>query len=272
MKVFARVAERGSFGQAADDKKAALKVVDQLFFLGNRSLSIITISGLFVGPSLGTPTKPLTSFDLSAEDDAGVEVTEELFATIATVAGDVEICYQTFGDPGAEPLLLVMGLGGPMTWWDPVFCQMLADRGFFVIRYDNRDTGRSTKVRARVRRTQLVRAFTTGRARQSAAQCAGGCGRRRGGIAGIRPGGRHATRRTFSPGRSDIWHVGPRNGDVRHGTRGGLEPVLPVIGQETLHLCLSLLGLERADRIDQDAVETHLAAGDDSEQHDADSV
>ena len=58
----------------------------------------------------------------------------------------VELCYQTFGDPDAEPLLLVMGLGGPMTWWDPEFCQMLADRGFFVVRYDNRDTGRSTKV------------------------------------------------------------------------------------------------------------------------------
>ena len=63
---------------------------------------------------------------------------------IASLPTGVEICYQTFGDPDAEPLLLVMGLGGPMTWWDPKFCQMLADRGFFVIRYDNRDIGRST--------------------------------------------------------------------------------------------------------------------------------
>ena len=36
-----------------------------------------------------------------------------------------------------------MGLGGPMTWWDERLCRLLADRGFFVIRYDNRDTGRS---------------------------------------------------------------------------------------------------------------------------------
>ena len=78
---------------------------------------------------------------------------------IASLPNGMDLCYQTFGDPGAEPLLLVMGLGGPMTWWDPEFCQALADRGFFVIRYDNRDTGRSTRIRARVTRGQLVRAF-----------------------------------------------------------------------------------------------------------------
>ena len=61
-------------------------------------------------------------------------------------APGVELCYQTFGDPDDEPLLLVMGLGGPMTWWDPDLCRMLAERGFYVIRYDNRDTGRSTEV------------------------------------------------------------------------------------------------------------------------------
>ena len=77
----------------------------------------------------------------------------------APIAGGIEICYQTFGDPVAEPLLLVMGLGGPMTWWNPDLCRMLADAGFYVIRYDNRDIGRSSRVRARVSRTQLVRAF-----------------------------------------------------------------------------------------------------------------
>ena len=91
-----------------------------------------------------------------------VAVSEEL---VAPVGSDVELCYQTFGSPDDDPLLLVMGLGGPMNWWDTELCRRLAQAGFFVIRYDNRDTGRSTKVRARVRRTQLVRAFTTGRAR-----------------------------------------------------------------------------------------------------------
>ena len=86
----------------------------------------------------------------------------ELFAPGAP---GVELCYQTFGDPDDDPLLLVMGLGGPMTWWDPALCRMLAERGFYVIRYDNRDTGRSTKVAGRVSRTMLVRAFSGGTVR-----------------------------------------------------------------------------------------------------------
>ena len=46
-------------------------------------------------------------------------VSAELFAP---AANGVDLCYQTFGDPDGDPLLLVMGLGGPMTWWDPAFC------------------------------------------------------------------------------------------------------------------------------------------------------
>jgi pimeloyl-ACP methyl ester carboxylesterase len=88
---------------------------------------------------------------------ADIAVSSELFAPGAP---GVELCYQTFGDPDDDPLLLVMGLGGPMTWWDPALCRMLAERGFYVIRYDNRDTGRSTKVAGRVSRTMLIRAFS----------------------------------------------------------------------------------------------------------------
>lgn len=65
-------------------------------------------------------------------------------ASIAQANG-IELCYETFGDPQAEPLLLVMGLGAQMTLWPVELCEGLADRGFFVIRYDNRDTGLSTK-------------------------------------------------------------------------------------------------------------------------------
>ena len=89
--------------------------------------------------------------------ETDIAVSSELFAAGAP---GVELCYQTFGDPDDEPLLLVMGLGGPMTWWDPALCRMLAERGFYVIRYDNRDIGRSTKVAGRVSRTMLVRAFS----------------------------------------------------------------------------------------------------------------
>src|SRR3954469_8050921 len=77
----------------------------------------------------------------------------------APVSPGVELCYQTFGDPDAEPLLLVMGLGGPMTWWDPAFCRLLAESGFYVIRYDNRDTGRSSRGTGRVTRGMIVQAF-----------------------------------------------------------------------------------------------------------------
>ncbi len=84
-------------------------------------------------------------------------VSDEL---LAPVGNEVELCYQTFGDPDGQPLLLVMGLGGPMNWWDPELCRMLAAEGFYVIRYDNRDTGRSTRMRARVTRSQLLRAFS----------------------------------------------------------------------------------------------------------------
>jgi pimeloyl-ACP methyl ester carboxylesterase len=58
--------------------------------------------------------------------------------------GDVEICFETFGDAAAPALLLVMGLGTQMIGWPDEFCQELAGRGFRVIRYDNRDSGRST--------------------------------------------------------------------------------------------------------------------------------
>jgi pimeloyl-ACP methyl ester carboxylesterase len=57
----------------------------------------------------------------------------------------IELCYDTVGDPGDPPLLLVQGLGTQMTGWDEAFCGALADRGLYVIRYDNRDVGLSTK-------------------------------------------------------------------------------------------------------------------------------
>ena len=58
---------------------------------------------------------------------------------------DIEICYESFGPDDAPPLLLVMGLGAQMNLWSPGFVSELLDRGFRVIRYDNRDVGLSTK-------------------------------------------------------------------------------------------------------------------------------
>ncbi|SFO49045.1 Pimeloyl-ACP methyl ester carboxylesterase [Mesorhizobium sp. NFR06] len=56
-----------------------------------------------------------------------------------------EIVSETFGDPADPAILLVMGAMASMLWWPEAFCRQLAERGRFVIRYDNRDTGQSTK-------------------------------------------------------------------------------------------------------------------------------
>jgi pimeloyl-ACP methyl ester carboxylesterase len=58
-------------------------------------------------------------------------------------ANGVELCTESFGDPADPPILLIMGIGASMLWWDDDFCRMLADAGRFVLRYDHRDTGRS---------------------------------------------------------------------------------------------------------------------------------
>ncbi|MGH3496690.1 MAG: alpha/beta fold hydrolase [Nocardioidaceae bacterium] len=73
----------------------------------------------------------------------------------------IDLCYEAFGAPTDPTILLVMGLGGPMTWWSTPFCTNLAGRGFQVVRYDNRDTGRSSKIRTarRVTRSQVISAF-----------------------------------------------------------------------------------------------------------------
>jgi pimeloyl-ACP methyl ester carboxylesterase len=58
-------------------------------------------------------------------------------------ANGVELCTESFGRPGDPPILLIMGVGGSMLWWEEGFCRLLAEGRRFVIRYDHRDTGRS---------------------------------------------------------------------------------------------------------------------------------
>ena len=58
--------------------------------------------------------------------------------------GELELCYETFGDRSDPALVLIMGLGTQMIAWRDEFCEGLAARGFFVVRFDNRDVGRST--------------------------------------------------------------------------------------------------------------------------------
>jgi pimeloyl-ACP methyl ester carboxylesterase len=65
-------------------------------------------------------------------------------------ANGIEIAYETIGDPSNPPLLLVMGLGTQLIHWDVELCELFAERDFHVIRFDNRDAGRSTYVDAPV--------------------------------------------------------------------------------------------------------------------------
>jgi pimeloyl-ACP methyl ester carboxylesterase len=61
-------------------------------------------------------------------------------------ANEIQIEYDTFGDPSSPPLLLIMGLGEQMLGWDEELCKQLASRDLFVIRFDNRDVGLSSKI------------------------------------------------------------------------------------------------------------------------------
>jgi pimeloyl-ACP methyl ester carboxylesterase len=64
----------------------------------------------------------------------------EMFAR----ARGAELCVQTFGDPADPPVLLIHGGAAAMDWWEDDFCRTIAEGGFRVVRYDHRDTGRST--------------------------------------------------------------------------------------------------------------------------------
>lgn len=70
----------------------------------------------------------------------------DLASTLFASSNGIELAYDCFGDPGAPPLLLIMGLGTQMIAWDEAFCERLATRGYRVIRFDNRDIGLSTRL------------------------------------------------------------------------------------------------------------------------------
>ena len=62
----------------------------------------------------------------------------------STTANGIILEYETAGDPSDPPLLLVMGLGAQLITWPADFVEGLVDQGFHVIRFDNRDSGKST--------------------------------------------------------------------------------------------------------------------------------
>jgi pimeloyl-ACP methyl ester carboxylesterase len=86
---------------------------------------------------------------------------------LCRVSPDIELCYETFGDPSDPTALLIMGLATQMIGWPDDFCRQLADRGFHVVRFDNRDIGRSTHLDAKpptlgqmIRRSKRAASYT----------------------------------------------------------------------------------------------------------------
>jgi pimeloyl-ACP methyl ester carboxylesterase len=65
------------------------------------------------------------------------------------IGGAIRLCYETFGGDLDPPMVLIMGLGTQMIGWPDEFCEQLASRGFYVVRFDNRDCGRSTRIHGR---------------------------------------------------------------------------------------------------------------------------
>ena len=61
-------------------------------------------------------------------------------------ANGLELYYDTFGSPDAEPMLLIMGVGAQAVMWPTEFCEALVNAGYYVIRFDNRDVGLSQRL------------------------------------------------------------------------------------------------------------------------------
>ncbi|WP_201532594.1 alpha/beta fold hydrolase [Psychrobacter ciconiae] len=74
------------------------------------------------------------------------DLSDHLFQTMIDIGDGIELCVEAGGNPDNPPLLLVMGLGSQMVFWPDDFIKRLIDAGFFVIRFDNRDVGLSSKV------------------------------------------------------------------------------------------------------------------------------
>jgi pimeloyl-ACP methyl ester carboxylesterase len=64
------------------------------------------------------------------------------------IGGGITLCYERFGSEQDPPMLLIMGLATQMIGWPDEFCAALAERGLQIVRFDNRDVGRSTKIKA----------------------------------------------------------------------------------------------------------------------------
>jgi pimeloyl-ACP methyl ester carboxylesterase len=94
------------------------------------------------GPRSASRSHPLNLTGMTPAGISGDKGRYDVAERMIEVNG-VELCTEAFGDPADPPILLNAGISSSMLWWEEDFCRLLADGGRFVIRYDQRDTGRS---------------------------------------------------------------------------------------------------------------------------------
>lgn len=92
------------------------------------------------------PDVPPASWDKFNQTWKPSDLSPHFYQTMVDVGRGIHLCVEAGGDPNNPPLLFITGFGSQMMFWSDTFLKMFIDAGFFVIRFDNRDTGLSTKI------------------------------------------------------------------------------------------------------------------------------
>lgn len=92
------------------------------------------------------PTHPPQTWDKFKQTWQPSDLSPHLYQAMIDVGGGITLCVEAGGEPDNPPLLFITGFGSQMMFWSDKFLKKFMDAGFFVIRFDNRDTGLSTKI------------------------------------------------------------------------------------------------------------------------------
>ncbi len=146
------------------------------------------ISGNLLSP-VGTTSSDIDSSDITSSDIASSyptpaweklgkhnwrvvsDLSDHLYQAMIDIGDGINLCVEAGGNPENPPLLMIMGLGSQMVFWPDDFIKRLIDAGFFVIRFDNRDIGLSSKVQIeglpRVSQLKMMLRLQTGLSNKS---------------------------------------------------------------------------------------------------------
>lgn len=105
------------------------------------------------------PTKPPAGWDKFNQHWYPSDLSPYLYQAMVDVGGGIELCVEAGGNPEHPPLLFITGFGSQMMFWSDTFLKQFIDKGYFVVRFDNRDTGLSTKINhlKKLPRTNIVK-------------------------------------------------------------------------------------------------------------------